>query len=137
MAIPELRKEIEHYCKLGGRVIDQARRRVLEGEQVPNAEKIYSIFEAHTDLIKRGKVRTPVEFGHKVFLAESAQGLITQYEVLKGNPSDDVHVAPSLQRHKQAFGRAPELYGSDRGFFSEPNLASCIQGGVKVVCIPQ
>ncbi len=38
------------------------------------------------DLIKRGKVRTPVEFGHKVFLAESAEGLITQYEVLKGNP---------------------------------------------------
>ena len=76
MAIPELRKEIEHYCKLGDRVIDQARRRVLEGEQVPNAEKIYSIFEAHTDLIKRGKVQTPLEFGHKVFLAESAQGLM-------------------------------------------------------------
>ena len=72
-----------------------------------------------------------------MFLAESAQGLITQYEVLKGNPSDDVHVAPSLQRHKQAFGRAPELYGSDRGFFSEPNVTSCTQGGVKVVCIPQ
>jgi IS5 family transposase len=76
MAIPELRKEIEHYCKLGDRVIDQARRRVLEGEQVPNAEKIFSIFEAHTDLIKRGKVQTPLEFGHKVFLAESAQGLM-------------------------------------------------------------
>jgi transposase, IS5 family len=42
-------------------VIDQARRRVLNGEQVPNAEKIYSIFEPHTDLIKRGKVRTPIE----------------------------------------------------------------------------
>jgi hypothetical protein len=51
-------------------------------------------FEPHTDLIKRGKVRTPVEFGHKVFLAESAKGLITQYEVLKGNPCDEVHVAP-------------------------------------------
>src|SRR5215471_4185417 len=85
MAIHELRKEINHYCKLGDRVIHQARRRVLEGEQVPNAEKIYSIFESHTDLIKRGKVQTPVEFGHKVFLAESAQGLITQYEVLEGN----------------------------------------------------
>ncbi|PYU84992.1 MAG: hypothetical protein DMG50_02440, partial [Acidobacteria bacterium] len=48
MAIGELRKEINHYCKLGDRVIHQARRRVLEGEQVPNAEKIYSIFEPHT-----------------------------------------------------------------------------------------
>ena len=137
LAIEHLRKEIERFCGLGGRVIDQARRRVLEGEQVPNAEKIYSIFEPHTDLIKRGKVRTPVEFGHKVFLAESAQGLITQYRVLKGNPSDEDHVEPSLKRHKDAFGSAPELYGSDRGFFSDRNVMSCERGGVKVVCIPQ
>jgi len=137
MAIHELRKEISHYCKLGDRVIHQARRRVLEGEQVPNAEKIYSIFEPHTDLIKRGKVQTPVEFGHKVFLAESAQGLITQYEVLEGNPNDEQHVEPSLQRHKESFGHAPQLYGSDRGFFSEQNVKSCKQNGVKVVCIPQ
>src|SRR5947209_7581785 len=59
LAIPELRKEIGHYCELGDRVIDQARRRVLEAEQVPNAEKIYSIFEPHTDLIKRGGQKTP------------------------------------------------------------------------------
>jgi len=137
MAIPELRKDIDHYCQLGGRVIDQARRRVLQGEQVPNAEKIYSIFEAHTDLIKRGKVQTPLEFGHKVFLAESAQGLITQYEVLEGNPNDEQYVEPSLERHKETFGHAPELYGSDRGFFSEQNVKSCKQNGVKVVCIPQ
>ena len=96
MAIEELRGQMEHFCGLGDRVIDQARRRVLFGEQVATDEKIYSIFEPHTDLIKRGKVRTPVEFGHKVFLAESAEGLITQYEVLKGNPPDEVHVASSL-----------------------------------------
>src|SRR6516164_10765059 len=137
MAIEELRKQIEHFCGLGSRVIDQARRRVLNGEQVPNDQKIYSVFEPHTDLIKRGKVRTPIEFGHKVFLAESAQGLITQYKVLNGNPSDEVHVAPSLRRHSHAFGRVPQLYGSDRGFFNEQNLASCKHGGVKVVCIPQ
>jgi transposase, IS5 family len=55
LAIAERRKEIEHFCNLGSRVIDQARRRVLGGEQVPTAEKINSIFEPHTDLIKRGK----------------------------------------------------------------------------------
>ena len=132
-----IREEIKHHCDLGSKVIDQARRRVLNGEQVPTAEKIYSIFEPHTDLIKRGKVQTPIEFGHKVFLAESAQGLITQYEVLKGNPSDETHVAPSLKRHSEAFGRAPELYSTDRGFYSEQNLASCERDGVKVVCIPQ
>jgi IS5 family transposase len=137
VGIPELRKEIDYYCELGERVIDQARRRVLRGEQVPNAAKIYSIFEAHTDLIKRGKVQTPLEFGHKVFLAESARGLITQYEVLDGNPDDKQHVEPSLKRHKKKFGHVPELYGSDRGFFSEQNVKSCKQNGVKVVCIPQ
>jgi transposase, IS5 family len=137
MTIDALRDQITHYCGLGERVINQARRRVLDGEQVPNAEKIYSIFEPHTDLIKRGKVRTPVEFGHKVFLAESAKGLITQYEVLKGNPADEVHVAPSLRRHRRAFRRAPELYGADRGFFSEQNVTVCVQGAVKTVCIPQ
>ena len=137
MAIEQLRQQVAHFCELGSRVIEQARRRALGGEQVPNSEKVYSIFEPHTDLIKRGKVRTPIEFGHKVFLAESAQGLITQYEVLKGNPPDEIHVTPSLLRHRQAFGRVPELYGSDRGFFSEQNLASCKHVGVKVVCIPQ
>jgi IS5 family transposase len=137
MKIDALRDEIAHYCGLGARVIDQARRRVLDGEQAPTAEKIYSIFEPHTDLIKRGKVRTPVEFGHKVFLAESAKGLITQYDVLKGNPVDEVHVAPSLKRHRRVFRRAPQLYGADRGFFSERNVMVCARGGVATECIPQ
>jgi len=45
--IGELRRKIDHYCQLGARVIDQSRRRVLQGEQVPTEEKIYSIFETH------------------------------------------------------------------------------------------
>jgi hypothetical protein len=133
--IKALCEEIAHYCALGARVTDQACRRVLEGEQVPTSEKIYSIFEPHTDLIKRGKVRAPVEFGHKVFLAESAAGLITQYEVLKGNPVDEVHVAPSIRRHRRVFRRAPALYGADRGFFSESNIAVCARGGGAMVSI--
>ena len=135
LVIGELRRKIDHYCQLGARVIDQSRRRVLEGEQVPNAEKIYSIFETHTDLIKRGKVQKPIEFGHKIFLAESARGLITQYRVLEGNPSDLIHVTPSLKCHKKTFGLAPDWYSADRGFFSDENIKAC--RGVKLVCIPQ
>src|SRR5258708_17111476 len=63
MTIDALRDQIAHYCGLGERVINQARRRVLDGEQVPNPEKIYSIFEPHPALIKLGKARTPVKFG--------------------------------------------------------------------------
>lgn len=137
MTIDAIRHEIERYCELGDRVISQARRRVLNGEQVPNEDKLYSIFETHTDLIKRGKVLKPVEFGHKVFLAESARGLITQYEVLSGNPADQVHVEPSLARHKKVFGHAPTVYSGDRGFFREENIQECKDAGVKLPCIPQ
>lgn len=137
LKIARLREGIAHYCGLGDRVIDQARRRVLQGEVVPTDEKIFSLFEPHTDLIKRGKVLKPVEFGHKVFLAESAHGLITQYRVLDGNPNDDTQVEPSLQRHLQSFGRAPELYGADRGFHSGDNVNACSEAGVAIVSIPQ
>jgi IS5 family transposase len=110
---------------------------VLEGETVPSEEKLYSIFEPHTDLIKRGKARKPVEFGHKVFLAESGQGLITDYQVLKGNPYDADHVKGSLERHENTFGRAPELYAADRGLYSPENVKECEKAKVSQVCIPQ
>ena len=135
--IRQLCKEISHYVKLGDQVIDQTRRRVVEGEKVPAEQKVYSIFEPHTDLIKRGKKLKPVEFGHKIFLAESAQGLITDYQVLSGNPSDADHVPASLERHKETFGRAPDLYATDRGFYSPENLDVCRTAGVVQECIPQ
>src|SRR5260370_13223205 len=84
VVIDQLRKEITSYCDLADRVMDQTRRRVIEGEQAPSDQQAYSIFEPHTDLIKRGKAQKPAEFGHKGFLAESAQGLSTDYRVLKG-----------------------------------------------------
>jgi transposase, IS5 family len=59
-----------------------------------------------------------------VLLAESARGLVTQYDVLDGNPVDEPHVVISLVRHRQTFGDVPKLYGSDRGFFSERNVTS-------------
>lgn len=135
--VDALRGEIARYCELGTRVVSQARRRVLHGEQVPTVEKLYSIFETHTDLIKRGKVLRDLEFGHKVFLAESGRGLITQYRVLSGNPADQLHVKPSLDRHQALFDAAPYLYSSDRGFFNEENLETCRTAGVTLTCIPQ
>lgn len=135
--IAALRQHITHYCDLGDRVVDQAERRILNGEQVPASEKIYSIFEPHTDLIKRGKVNKPVEFGHKVFLAESANGLITQYRVLDGNPSDEDHVEPCLKTHKKTFGSAPDVFAADRGFDSPNNQNLCRKARIKCVSIPQ
>jgi IS5 family transposase len=135
--IAALRQQIIHYCDLGDRVVDQAERRILNGEQVPASEKIYSIFEPHTDLIKRGKVNKPIEFGHKVFLAESASGLITQYRVLDGNPSDEDHVESCLKTHKQTFGAAPEVFAADRGFDSTRNQNLCRKARIACASIPQ
>lgn len=137
IAIQAIRTQIDHYCSLGDRVVHQARRRVMNQEQVPNEEKIFSIFETHTDLIQRGKSLKPVEFGHRVYIAESARGLITQYQVLDGNPADATHVESSLKRHRETFGGAPEIYSADRGFFSKANIEHCTQAGVELVCIPQ
>ena len=135
--VTALSAEIEHFCGLAERVITQTRRRILDGEPVPVHEKIFSIFEPHTDLIKRGKVQRPVEFGHKVFLAESGRGLITDYRVLDGNPLDEGHVAPSLVQHDATFGHAPALYAGDRGFYAPANVEAVIAAGVATECVPQ
>jgi transposase, IS5 family len=135
--IESLHQQIREVCGLGHQVVDQARRRIIEGEQVPASEKIYSIFEAHSDLIKRGKTNKPVEFGHKVFLAESAQGLITQYRVLDGNPSDEDHVEFCLKTHKKTFGSVPEVFATDRGFHNEANQKVCQKAGISCASIPQ
>ena len=132
-----MREQLEHYAPLADRVLSQARRRVLEGEQVSAQEKLYSIFEPHTDLIKRGKTNTPVEFGHKVLLAESRRGLITDYQILDGNPPDEAQVEPSLQRHRQQFGTVPRLYATDRGFYSPHNVTLVSTAGVALESIPQ
>ncbi len=130
-------EELRTYCDRTERVLVQARRRVLQGESVPNEEKIFSIFEPHTDLIKRGKAQKPVEFGHKVFLAESGRGLITDYRVLDGNPVDETQVARALRHHHELFAAAPALCAMDRGFYSPLAVQTCTAAGVTLECIPQ
>ena len=135
--VQSLSAEIDRVGRLADRVIAQTQRRVLQGEAVPAAEKILSIFEPHTDLIVRGKARTPAEFGHKVFLAESGAGLITDYQILAGNPADEDHVGPSLERHSGLFGTVPTLYAGDRGFHTPGNVTAITAAGVRTECLPQ
>jgi len=75
LGIDSLRNEITGYCQLAERVIDQSRRRCCRERKVPTEEKIYSIFEPHTDLIKRARRRSRCNLATRFFLAESAQGL--------------------------------------------------------------
>jgi len=137
LRVHTLCEQIKHYSGLAERVVAQARRRIIEEQSVPATEKLYSIFESHTDLIKRGKTQKPVEFGHKLFLAESRRGIILEYGVLDGNPTDDVHVKPWLKRHIERFGAAPELAATDRGFYSAANVEALRGAGVGLECMPQ
>jgi IS5 family transposase len=109
----------------------------LRGETVPAEQKLYSIFEPHTDMIKRGKPYKPVEFGHKVFLAESRIGLVTDYRILDGNPADKDQLEPSLLRHRKQFGRVADLCAADRGFYDTAGNARIEKQGVKLLAIPQ
>jgi IS5 family transposase len=135
IVVAVLAEEIVRYSTLLARVIDQTRRRVFAEETVPSDQKVYSLFEPHTDLIKRGKARKPVEFGHKVFLAESRSGLITDYQILDGNPPDERQVEDSLKRHTGLFGHLPDLYAGDRGFDGAHKRQAETDG--VTMCIPQ
>jgi IS5 family transposase len=118
-------------------VLDQTVRRVFCGENVPPAEKLVSIFEPHTDIIRRGKPNKDTEFGHKVWLGEVEGGFIAQYEVLDGNPNDDSQWQPTLDKHMQLFSRPPRQASADRGVHSADNETYATQLGVKRIILPK
>jgi IS5 family transposase len=130
-------ESLTHFIPLTRQVIQQATRRVLQGEQVPAPEKIVSIFEEHTDIIRRGKESRPVEYGHKVWLNEVEGGLVSHYRILDGNPSDEQQWKPSLKAHIKTFHQPPRQASADRGLSSEPNEQLAQDLGVKHVIIPK
>ena len=130
-----LRDQLDHYLTLAAVAIDQCERRVLKGEMVPAQEKLVSIFEEHTDIIKRGKSQSPTEFGHKVLVTSGKSGLITQYQTFRGNPSDDAMLSDIIATHQQQYQQVPWHLSGDRRFFSAENEKQAYQSGVKRVSI--
>src|SRR6266540_3259568 len=118
-------------------VIAQTRRRVLHGEQVPASEKLVSIFEPHTVIIRKRKLGKPTEFGRVVWLGEVEGGIISRYAVLAGNPDDATQLVPSLEQHIGQFGRAPSLLVGDRKVATHKNEQTARQYGVRRVVLPQ
>lgn len=114
-------EQLDHYLTTSAVAIVQCERRVLKGEKIPSSEKIVSIVEDHTDIIRRGESQSPTEFGHKVLITTAKSGLITQYQVFQGNP-DDAHMIPDiLTNHQNQYGQAPKSLCGDRRFFSADN----------------
>jgi transposase, IS5 family len=132
-----LAETLAHFVPLAQQVIQQATRRILQNEQVPASEKIVSLFEEHTNIIRRGKESRPVEYGHKVWLNEVEGGLVSHYRILEGNPSDEQQWKPSLKAHLKTFHQPPQQASGDRGLFSEPNEQLAHGLGVKHVILPK
>jgi IS5 family transposase len=129
-------KQFETVLPQVARVMSQARRRVIEGVAVPAREKLVSLFEPHTQIIKRGKPGRDVEFGRKLWLDEVEGGIISRYEVLAEPGPDYAYLKDSLAGHRKRFGKAPELLTADRGVSSPENERLAKEAGVKRVVIP-
>lgn len=122
---------LERFLPLTQRVMDQTRRRVLEGQSVAAEEKIVSIFEEHTDIIRKDNRETL--YGHKICLTGGASSMILDCKVLEGNPADSTLAKAMVDRQVEIFSRPPRQVVFDGCFASKTNLSEIKAIGVEDV----
>jgi transposase, IS5 family len=108
--------QLRHFLPLVEKVMTQTKERVWGGNCHVEG-KVLSLFEPHTEVIRKGKAHKPNEFGRLVRIDEVENGIVSGYRVLPGNPDDTTAWMPALEQHQACFGRAPEMATADRGFF--------------------
>jgi len=123
--------DLDRLLPLTQRVMNQTRRRVLEGESVPAAEKLVSIFEDHTDIIRKDNRET--FYGHKICLTGGASSMILDCKVLEGNPADSTLAKTMVDRQSEIYSRPPRQIVFDGGFASHVNLSDIKAAGVQDV----
>lgn len=126
---------LSHYLPLVERVLHQAHQRVIEGQTLPPDEKLYSLFEEHTELIKRGKAGKPIEFGHKVLFAQTGETFIHHYQVMAKRIEDKDLLKPAIDAHKTLFGRYPNLLAADKGFYESMKQLDDLEEDIATVSI--
>ena len=127
--------ELEKYTPTVERIISQAERRVFHGEVVPAGEKVYSLFEDHTELLVRGKAGKRVEFGHKVLIAQTGEKFISHYRVLPKREEDKDLVDETLEAHRELFGQLPEVFAGDKGFYGGVKKLKELEKKIETVSI--
>jgi IS5 family transposase len=127
--------QLRHFLPLVENVIRQTKERVVKGNSHVE-DKVLSLFEPHTEVIRKGKAHKPNEFGRLVRIDEVENGIVSGYQVLAGNPDDSTSWMPALEQHQASFGRVPEMATGDRGFFSAKNERDAEALGVKKVALP-
>ena len=127
--------ELSHYLPLVTRIVEQADKRIMQGETLPPDEKLYSLFEAHTELIVRGKAGKPVEFGHKILIAQTGEKFIHHYQVMEKCIEDKELLMPAVEAHKEMFGSYPNVLSTDKGFYESMQQISSLEEKIPVVSI--
>jgi IS5 family transposase len=115
-ALAAMALELKAYLPSMKTIVATAKRARIDGEVVPASDRVFSLFEQHTELIKRGRREKPVEFGHKVLLCQTAEKFITDYEVYEKQIADCDLTESVIQRHEKLFGTRPEVLAADKGF---------------------
>ncbi len=123
---------LSRYTGMAEGVIDQTYKRVVLGETVPASEKIVSIFEPHTDIIR--KDRRDTYYGHKICLTGGKSTMVLDCMILEGNPADSTLPVEMIIRQKEIYGRVPRTSSFDGGFASHGNNDKIKELGVKEVC---
>lgn len=131
-----LYQELVYWQAVTEHVCGTAWRRVMEGEQVPNPQKLFSLFEPDTELIKRGKASQPVQFGHRVLVIEDAAGFICHHRVVPLHVEEREIVVAEMAALQKRLKNRIQRASFDRGFHSPENQ----QGLAKLVrhpCLPK
>ncbi len=128
-------QELAPVHALGLRVIDQARRRVLQGESVPNEQKLFSLFEPHTELLLRGKAGKPVEYGHMIQIQQVCEKFITDYDVFAKRPVEPALLAAALASHVKLFGELPSQLTAEKGYYESMAALEALEQQIEVVSI--
>ena len=126
---------LAHYIPNVEKIIIQAEQRVFQGVKLAADEKVYSLFEEHTELLKRGKAGKPIEFGHKILIAQTSEKFIHHYQVFPKRKEDKELIKPTLKAHKQLFGIGPNVLATDKGFYENMKQILKLKKNITTVSI--